>query len=372
MEWLLANWLSLLAAIFAFGLVVFVHESGHFLIARAVGVRVHEFSLGFGPQLWKRQSGETEYSIRAVPLGGFVRLEGEDSTDVRPDDPGNFQNKTSLQKLAVIVGGCLMNYSSAFIVFLLLGMLHGLPDTGTRISMVQPSMPASAAGLQPKDVVVAIDGQKVTDWEDMTDKISSHAGVPIKLTIQRGDSTLELPITPKAVDVPDGGERKPVGRIGVAVDQSPANLVFVPPTGGIAQVAGNYWSRAISLTLQPIMLVHDIFVGKQKASEVASQMSGPVMIGSFFVEAAAKGFWYLAFIWTIISTLVGGFNLLPIPALDGARGLIVLIGAIRRKPVDQEKEAMFHTVGLALLLTLVVVITFHDIIKLRSGFHLLQ
>ncbi|HEY3998134.1 MAG TPA: M50 family metallopeptidase [Candidatus Xenobia bacterium] len=376
MHWLLANWLALLAAIFAFGLVVFVHESGHFFIARYVGVTVHEFSLGFGPQVFRRQRGVTEYSIRAVPLGGYVRMEGED-TEGNKDDPGNFQNKNTWQKMAVIVGGCLMNYLSAFLVYTVIGVVQGVPvfdaTMSTRVSQVIDDMPAAAAGIKSGDKIVSIDGKPMNSFNDIVSTIGSHPNQSIDMTVDRGGQAVTLKVTPQpADDVDEKGNPTKVGRIGITPEPNPGTVTFAPAVGGVTEVMATYWQLAGRLTMTPIYLIKNLVSGREKVSTVRKQMSGPVGIGQLLVEAAGKGIWPLAAFWSVISTLVGGFNLLPVPALDGARGFIVLIGAIRRRPVDQDKEALVHTVGLAVLLTLVLVLTVQDIQKLHSGFHMLQ
>ena len=264
-------------------------------------------------------------------------------------------------------------YMSAFLVYTVVGIgATASPTTepSTKVASLVQGMPAAAAGILVGDKVVAIDGQPLKDWQDMLERIGAKANQPIKLTVERDGKSVDVAVTPQFDTDPETGAK--VGKIGVRPDQSTAHITFTPTTGGLSEVVTSYWTMAWRLSVAPIVMVKNLFTGKQKLSEVKDSAGGPLLIGSMLLDAASEGTWKLLFLWCVISTLVGGFNLLPIPALDGMRGFLVLVGAIRRKPIDQDKEALVHTVGLAFLLTLVLILTVQDVQKLHSGFHMLM
>jgi regulator of sigma E protease len=365
--WFVHNWPALLVVLFAFGLIIFVHELGHFSIAKRVGIRVHEFALGFGPKLFSRTKGETEYCLRAFPFGGFVRMEGEDDPDSDPNDPGSFQNKSMLAQVAVLGGGCFMNYMSALLVLLLIGFCKGIPSAGptTVVKDVMPGSPALAAGIQAKDKIVAINGAPVPNWSSLTAAIEPNAGKSIKVTVQRDGQEKTFDIVPRA----DKDDAK-IGRIGVQPSGNLMNPEFVKPDNPmqVFTASGRYLA---TVTLLPIDIISGLLVTKKyDFKQVKEGTGGPVMIGQMFFEVYQKGIWTLLFFWAIICCSVGAFNLIPFPALDGARIFFIGVGALRGRPLDPRKEGMLHVAGLMLLLTLMVLFTIQDVSRMVQGIHL--
>jgi regulator of sigma E protease len=369
--WLATNWLALVVVLLAFGFIIFVHELGHFLTAKRAGITVHEFALGFGPKLYSRKVAETEYCLRIFPFGGFVRMEGEDDPDSDPNDPGNFLNKPVMSQIVVLGGGCFMNYLSALLVLLFLGFFHGIPHLDPApvpsvIGGLVQGDPAEKAGLQPNDLIVKVEGHDVATFEDLVKQISPRGGQPTRITVMRDDKSLEFTLTPKPAE--DEKTHEKVGRVGVKPLSPKVTLSWTTATsaGEVFQMAG-YWINKI--TLLPVEIVRRLTHHEMTVAEVKEGTGGPLAIGQMLFELYQQGLWALLFFWAIISVSVGSFNLLPIPALDGARILFVGIGALRGRPLDPRKESMVHFAGLVVLLGVMAIFTLYDVKRMIQGVH---
>ena len=367
METVLQNTIALAVVLLAFGMVIFVHEAGHFSIAKWVGIRVHEFALGFGPRLYGFRKGETEYNLRAFPFGGFVRMEGEDDPDSRPDDPGSFQNKTVGQQLAVLGGGVAMNYICAFIVLVCIGFARGVPtmeqaEPTSVVGDVVAGSVADKAGIRKKDRIVSVDGQPISTFKELLEKVQPSGGKELTLVVDRRGEMLTLKMTPLSEE--SGGKK--VGRIGVK-NQNVFKPVFTPVSNPseVFVMAGTWLGR---ITMMPFELVKRVFITREMSATYAREnMGGPIAIGQMFFEIYYEGFWAIAFFWAVISASVGGFNILPIPALDGARIFFVGLGAIRGRPIDPRKEGMVHMVGLVVLMTVMLLFSIQDVMRIFKG-----
>lgn len=366
--------LGLIVVVLSFGFIIFVHELGHFLMAKRVGITVHEFALGFGPKIFSREKDGTKYSIGIFPFGGYVAMEGEDSAGESPDDPGNMQNKTAWEKIKVIAAGPVTNYIVAFVLFVFVGLVFGIgqmylkPKVGTVIE----NSPAQAIGLQKGDYIVEINGKPVSDALEVIDTIHASYGMEITLKMQRGDDYFTRKVTPvsPAELNPDAAESftedgKKIGLIGFQPDQKAMEMRFIPSSPGL--VFTDSLDKMYRFTVAPIIAVKLIIDGRMKAREVAEGSAGPVGIGQMFFEMYKKGFPALLYFLAMINVLIGCFNLIPFPALDGSRILILAVSAVIRKPVNQEKEGWVHTVGFFILIALVLVFTFNDISRLIKG-----
>lgn len=366
LTWIAANWLTFLIVIFSFGFIVFVHELGHFAIAKRVGIRVYEFALGFGPRLLGRKRGETEYNLRIFPFGGFVRMEGEDDPESDPNDPGSFQNKPVLSQIAVLGGGCFMNYVCALVVFVFIGFAHGIPTivraSVAVISNVEKESPAARAGLLQGDKVVNVDGKTIANWEDLIASVSPNPGKELKVTVLRDGQEQVFKVVPREKTGDDG---KKVGQLGVLNSQL-LTVQFEPATSGfqVFQETGAWLGR---ITILPAVIVHKMISKQIEPKTVAENMGGPLLIGQMFFEIYHQGVWALLFFWAFICASVGAFNLIPFPALDGARMLFLGFGAIRGRPLDPRKEGMVHMVGLMLLLSVMVLFTIQDVSRMIKG-----
>lgn len=369
--WFVTNWFALVVVLLSFGLIIFVHELGHFLTAKRVGITVHEFALGFGPKLFSRVHDGTEYCLRAFPFGGFVRMEGEDDPEGNPDDPGSFLNKSVTAQIVVLGGGCFMNYVSALAVLLLLGFAHGaIPNPDHMmvplniVGGVQSDSPAARAGLKEGDHIVAVNDTPVATFIDVVNQVRGHGGEEIKISVTRDGQPMDFRLTPNVVD--DGStEHRKVGRMGV-IPTSKGTIAWLPVSG-----AGEVFNRSgewiVKITLLPMEIVQRLVRKETTLKEVGEGTGGPLLIGQMLFEIYHQGVWPLLFFWAIICVSVGSFNLLPIPALDGARILFVGIGALRGRPLDPRKEGMVHMVGLAVLLVAMAAFSVHDVVRMVKG-----
>lgn len=344
---------TLIFALIVFGLLISVHEFGHFIIAKLVGIRVEEFSIGMGPKAFSTQKGETLYSIRILPIGGYVKMTGETGIEEEDvlikNDPKRFNSKTVGQRAAVIVAGPLMNFFLAVLLFALVFSFVGIPtaDDSTIIGEVIPNSPAEEAGLKSGDKIVAIDGQEVTQWSEMVKIIHSQPEQELAFTVDRKGQTLHYKITPQL---------DPENNIG---------LIGVSPN--------TYWNKvnplkAVSLALQrtwdiiklTFLAIVQMFSGQVDTGDVA----GPVGIVQLIGESARFGLIYLINLTALLSINLGLLNLLPIPALDGSKLIFLSIEGLRGKPIDAKKENFVTIIGFALLMTFMLFVTYQDIVRL--------
>jgi len=337
--------LTAVAAIVIFALLIFVHELGHFIAAKASGVYVIEFALGMGPKIVSKKWGETVYSIRLFPIGGFCSMEGEDE---KVDSKRSFSNKKPWKRLIILVAGALMNILLGFV--LLLGL------TSTSESFVEPKIEqvtkngaAQSAGLINGDRIVRVNGRSINIMEDFNWEISNnkYPDGKLNLVLENNGAIREVSVIPKDVD----GE-KTYGIMLTTMDNSFLKTVKVSYYRTI------FYSRVV------IDSLIDLVTGKASFSQVSGPVGIVHEIGTAVETAKQTG---LDGIKTLISLTIlltinlGVFNLLPLPALDGGRILFVLLEMIRRKPIPIEKEAIVHFIGIVLLLGLSVIIAFKDI-----------
>lgn len=328
-------WMTIVSFVFVFGIIVIAHELGHFVTARLNGIRIHEFSIGMGPKIVKWQGPETLYSLRVFPLGGFVKMEGEDEAS---EDPRSFSNKKPYQRLLVLVAGATMNFVLAYVLLVII--MFGMGSASNRIEAVVEDMPAESAGLLPGDRIVEIDGAEITTWEQVINGINNSNGEKITIVVERDeDLSVILEMVPELG--PDGNYK--VGIQTMLEKRMDMSL-------GVA------WD-------QFRMFFTDIFkfFTQLGSKEVQGELVGPVGIVSIIGQASEQGFWNLLFIAAYISINLGIVNLLPFPALDGGRIVFVVIEMIKGKPIDREKEGYVHFIGIVILMALMVFLVFRDI-----------
>jgi regulator of sigma E protease len=336
--------ITVIAVIVVFGLLIFIHELGHFLVAKRAGILVYEFALGFGPKLAGFRRGDTEYTLRVVPLGGFVRFAGLDPRDEEVLPARSYKYKPVWQRMAVIAAGPFANFLLAVVLLAGVFMVQGLPTPTTTVDEVLPGRPAVEAGLQKGDRIVAVDGREVNTWDELVSEISARPGELLLLTVERKGGRLDIPVVPET----EAG----VGRIGITPD------VKSVPAGLFASLAGG-----VQYTVQITGLILG-FLGQMITGQAPADVGGPVRIVAEIGTAAQLGVVPLLNLAAFLSINVGLFNLLPIPALDGSRLIFLGWEGITRRPVNPEREGAFHLVGFALLLLLIVVITYRDIAQL--------
>ncbi len=339
--------LYVLVAILGLAFLMVVHEAGHFFVARWFGMRVTRFSIGFGPALWKKQPKDspTTYQIAIIPFLAYVQIAGMNPfEDIDPDDKGSYANARLHARILTIFAGPLANYLVASVILFAAFMIGGQKVLTTSVQ-VMPDTPA-AAKLQDGDTVLEVDGHPITEWEQLPALISPKAGQPVKFVIDRRGEHLTLEITPAPTG--EGGR----GQIGI-------KPVFksVPMSAGDA---------AITSVKEPPLIVANLVVGigHMIARKVKPELSGPVGIVNEIAEAARRSFADYLQLVAGLSAYLAGFNLLPIPALDGGRLLFLSYEAATRRRANARVEAGIHFVGLAMLLMLVAAVTYADFWKM--------
>ncbi len=352
-------------AIVLFGLLIFFHELGHFILAKSVGVKVMKFSLGFGPKIFGRKIGETEYLLSAIPLGGYVKPLGEEPGEEisEEDRPRAFNNQPVWKRAAIVLAGPVFNLVLAYIIFTVF-LSFNLPVTipkldsiTTTIENVMEDSPAMKAGLTKDDTIVSIDGESVGEWNVMAEIFSRNPGNELALKVKRNDELIDMNIVPESTTVKDEqGEEVTVGRIGISkkfnakVIQS--DSMFSAPFKGIQAV------------YEWCVLTLDVIVKLFTGSVSTKQIGGPILIVDAAAKAASVGvFTYFNFI-AIISINLAILNLLPVPVLDGGHVLFFAIEAIRGKPVSEKIMIAANKVGMSLLLLLIFFVLYNDTVRI--------
>jgi len=345
---------SFVAFVAVFSLVVFVHELGHFLVAKLAGVRVDEFGFGYPPRLLRiAKWGGTEYTINAIPIGGFVRVAGEQDTS----DPGSMAQKSPWVRGAFLLAGPTMNVVLATLLFglsFMMGVFVPVKGPGVGVYAVAPGSPAAQAGLQTGDTILRVDGQEVNTVQDLQKAVNARLDREVALTVRRNGQVLSDPIklTPRSIHPNDEGP------MGIA-SGDPLDRVTYP----IWQAAWLGLQRAVWTVLSIIGGLVAMVRGR-----IAPDLAGPIGIAQMTAQIAKSGFVQLVEWTAFLSVNLFILNLLPIPALDGGRlifvGLEILRGGRR---VDPRKEGIVHLVGIVLLLTLFVIVSYFDVIRLVQG-----
>ena len=341
----------------AFGATVFVHEAGHFLAARLAGMSVREFSIGFGrPLLFWFRRGETQYSFRLWPFFSFVRIAGMEPGD---DHPRGFDKRSRPTQAFVLITGCMMNFLLAVALFVLMGVAIGMPVALNTIKEVIPDTAAAEVGLAPGDRLLGVNGRVGLSVAEIRELIQQHPQKEITLEIERDGVRRSIAITPRTEEALDIQGVKlvkvPIGLIGVQFDTRPERMGM-----GKSIVAG------FTLTYEMILLHIAGFIAVLTRT-VRPEFMGPVgVVHALYREAGVD---WLAFLGNCaaITVAVGFVNLLPIPPLDGSRLVITGLEAIRRKPFDKRKEIIVHFIGFALLLLLMVLLTYKDIVRIITA-----
>jgi regulator of sigma E protease len=360
---------KILIFLLALSVLIVLHEAGHFFVARRNGVRVNDFAIGFGPTLlkWTSPRSGTNYRINVLPLGGYCAMQGEDGKtneaeqqrqfrSANPAQSDNFQAKTPLQRLSIVVAGPIANFILAFAILFLGAVTFGVatPDAWTtQIGTVLPGKPAAQAGLQFGDRITAIDGVPYSDGSEMVKKIRASANVPLKLTYLRHGVTATVQVTPVA-----GKENgKVIGQLGFV---RVPNFVRTGPIDGLQRAGEDFWDGFIGNFTGLIGLI-------THPAEHAAGVSGVIGMERAASEVQDLGWSPYLHLVAMISIALGVFNLLPIPALDGGRAVFILAEMVRGRPVDPEREALVHFTGFAVLMVLMVFVAYHDIANIVSG-----
>ena len=334
------------AVVLVFGLLIALHEAGHFVAARLNGVGVLEFSIGFGPQLLKWHGRRTMYSLRVIPLGGYVRLAGIDDETTGPE---SFNSKSVWRRVTIIAAGATTNLILAAVLF----GIAASPQAGAPVKVgdIVPDKPAARAGLAKGDVLVSANGREISRDQDFRDVIGGSGGRVVDVRIKRGGGTRDFVLAPVPNDPANNDNRLVVG----IILQGSFDLVSGMGDGLVA------WREALVAIPTGI---YDLASGKIRGGIVGPcGLSGPVGIVRATASAAEAGIIYLVGIAAFISLNLGILNLLPLPALDGGRLLFLGIEVVRRKATNPELEQRVHYIGLVVLLALVAAISYKDILQ---------
>lgn len=380
--------ITAIVSVVMFLVMVSLHEFGHFIVAKMLNFKVDEFSVGMGPAIFKKKKGETQYSIRILPLGGYCKFEGEDEAD--NTDPRAFSNQKAWKRLLVLLAGGVFNIILGFVLFLVI-VPSTSPARTNVIDTVVPHGYIEQVGVQPNDKIIKINGKKINFYNDISlytqnfkkdeqatvtvlrngEKID-YSFMPTEQIVKttygengvQVDSTINGYTTGQFVEYSDKMP-KDDSLVGQSETSTRYIIGFTPKTKDITIF--NVWGEALNETEFVVKLVYQSFWQMITGKVGVDQMSGPVGIVSEVNNAVNSGSYSWLYVLNLVAILtinLGIFNILPIPALDGGRILFVLIEMIRRKAIPPEKEGIVHAVGMLLLLAFIVFVSFHDIMRL--------
>ncbi|HJX34081.1 MAG TPA: RIP metalloprotease RseP [Desulfatiglandales bacterium] len=353
----------LLPFVVVLGVMIFFHELGHFITAKYFRVKVLKFALGFGPKIVAKEAGETEYSIRYVPLGGFVKMlgededeEDEDSKPLTPDDMERaFNNQHPLKRIAIVAAGPLFNLVLAFFLFCGMFLIAGNYIMTSEIGQVKAGSPADKAGLKAGDVVVSVQGQAIDGWEDLKGQIQKQYET-IKLTVRRTDRLFDVTIIPEeGTAINEFGEEIRSAQIGI-VTAGKYEVIELGAWLAIKESIKETW-KWIKLTC---LVVVKLFQGVVSIRTVG----GPIMIGQLTGQLAEESFSNLIPFMAVISINLGILNLFPIPILDGGVIIFLFIELILGRPISIRKRELAQKIGLSLLIILMMIVFYNDILRL--------
>lgn len=360
--------LTIAVTVLVLGVLIFVHELGHFMAAKSVDIEVPRFSIGLGPKMFGFRRGETEYVISWIPLGGYVKMAGMADEEVTsklegPDGgptgdplvvgPRDFDGKPLWARTLVIVAGVLMNWVFAIIAFSAIAMGEGIVEP--RVTEVREGTPADEAGMQVGDLITRIDGQSVRDPIQVILLIERKPDEEVRFDIDRGGESLTLYATPVAEDQFNeiAQESREVGRVGVGIGTARTQV-------GVGRAIQHGWGSTVYWSRAVIQFLGDFATRRASPREVG----GPIMIGQISGQAARAGFWRLLSFMAIISINLAVFNLLPIPVLDGGHLVFLGVEAIQGRPVTLNTRLRFTTVGMVFVVGLMLWAVGNDFLRL--------
>ncbi|MFH2138288.1 MAG: RIP metalloprotease RseP [Candidatus Omnitrophota bacterium] len=348
--------LSLIAFIFVLSVLVIVHEFGHFIIAKAMKVRVETFSIGFGKKLFSFKWADTEYRVSAIPLGGYVKMAGDNPEEKREGEKWEFLSKSLGKRAAIVAAGPIFNYVFAFLVFSLVFFI-GFAVPRATIGDITDGYPAQIAGLQAGDKILSIDGVDVSTWEEMSSIIHQKTeNKEVAFNVQRGDKLMFLNIVPKVIEDKNLlGDTVKVGLIGIAPSE---DVMFVRfgPGESVLRGAGQVWT----VTQVTYKVLFRVITGKMSAR---ASLTGPIGIFKITGEAAKMGFTYLLQMMALLSVSLAIINLFPIPVLDGGHLVFMIVEKIKGKPVSVKSQEIASRIGFSLLIALMMFTFYNDLMQ---------
>jgi regulator of sigma E protease len=352
--------------LFILTVLVFVHEMGHFLLARRNGVFVEVFSIGFGPELFGfTDTRGTRWKFSAIPLGGYVKMLGEGLTGDAEEDASlseeeresSFQYKPLAQRAAVVAAGPIANFIFAIAVFFAIFTAIGSPIPLAGVGQIQAQSAAEEAGFASGDKILTIDGVDVTTFEDLRDIVSINAGVTLEFSVLRNEEEIPLKATPKLRTLGEGENAKEVGLLGIGPD--PEQVIY--ETMPLFKAAMVSVERTYSISLEILAAVGEIIMGERTAEE----LGGPIRIAQISGEMAQGGISNLLFFMAVLSINLGLINLFPIPMLDGGHLVFYFVEAIQGHPLNPRVQEYSFRFGLILVLLLMVYATWNDLVQLK-------
>jgi regulator of sigma E protease len=349
---------SVVAFVIVLGVLIFFHEAGHFIVARLFGVGVEKFSLGFGRRLLGRKIGLTDYRLSAIPLGGYVKMVGEEPDETLDPAliPLSFTHKHVFKRMLIVFAGPAFNVLLAVVIFFVIGWTSGLLVLKPTVGTVKEGSPAEAAGLRPGDQVVAVDGRPVASWEEMAEKIAGSGGRAIDITVRRPEGEVRLQAAPELITTKnllgEAVRRYAIG-IGTAGETFARELGFL-------QALGESLRQTYNVVELMVVILVKLFSGDISVDTVG----GPIMIAQMAGDQAKAGVGSLFQFIAVISVNLAVINLLPIPVLDGGHLLFFLIEAVKGRPVNLKVREIAQQVGMVLLIMLMILVFYNDITRL--------
>jgi regulator of sigma E protease len=343
--------------------LVFVHELGHYLVARRSGVRIEVFSIGFGPELfgWFDRAG-TRWKLSAIPLGGYVKMYGDADASSMPsgavremteeEKAYSFHHKRLGQRIAVVAAGPAANFIFAIVLLAGLFMTVGQQFTLPEVGQIEPNSAADRGGLKPGDTILKIDGSGVESFADIQREVYGNPGVPMQLLIKRDGAEQTLSVTPQMTEMTDRfGNTYRVGLLGIR--RSGVDYIQRGPVEAVSRAVGEIWN----LSVGTLKASWQMIIGQRSTDE----LGGPLRIAQMSGEVAQGGVAALLYFMAVLSVNLGLINLFPIPVLDGGHLLFYVAEALRGKPLGQRAQEYGFRVGLALVLSLMVLVTWNDL-----------
>lgn len=349
---------NIISFIVVLGVLIFFHELGHFLVARLFGVGVEKFSLGFGPRLIGKKIGITDYRLSAIPLGGYVKMVGEEpDAQVAPSDIHlSFTHKHVFKRILIVAAGPLFNLLLAIIIFFGMFLISGMLILQPSIGEVKEGSPAQIAGLKAGDLIVAIDGVPIGNWDDMTQIINGSNGKTLAISVQRNGATINFSVTPKLVSTENLlGENIKRYMIGIGFSGETYTKELNPFQACAESLIQTYRVTELMVTIIAKLITGDIS---------ADTIGGPIMIAKMAGDQAKAGIGHLISFIALISINLAIINLLPIPILDGGHLLFFIIEAIKKRPVSVKVREVAQQIGLFILILLIILVFYNDITKL--------
>lgn len=354
----------------ALTVIVFIHELGHFLVARWCGVDVEAFSIGFGREIfgWNDRHG-TRWKVAWLPLGGYVRFRGDANAASLPDaealarakqEPGNFHGKPVWQRALVVAAGPVANFILAIAIFAGAYMLVGRPVIEPRVDEVLPGSAAEQAGIRKGDLILTVDGARIEDYTDLQQSVMTRAGEPLAISLDRNGERINLTVVPQLHEEPDNfGGKVRIGLLGVKHDpMGPLRYERMGPVKALEAGAGQTWFIVDST----FRYLGKLFTGR----ESSDQLGGPIAMAKAAGDAASMGFSQYITVIAFLSVSIGLLNLFPIPMLDGGHLVYYAVEAVRGRPLGEAAQEWGFRIGLSLVVLLMLVSTKNDLVRVAT------